>query len=456
MVVYGDPPEGTLEGLPMAVFGLGKMGLPLAAVLADQGARVHGVDLDEAVVEEVNAGETHVSNEPGLADLLQRHGGDRLTATTDGAAAAAQAQVHTLLVPTLVDDSHEPILEPVLEAGSDVASGIEAGDLVVLESTVPPGTTAETLAEVVTPADRDLRPGEDFGIAHCPERTYAGRVIQDLTQSYPKVVGGIDSASTEAAAAIYEVFNEPGVIELPSATAAEAVKVFEGTYRDVNIALANELALACEEWGLDSEAVFSAANTQPFCDVLEPGIGVGGHCIPVYPHFVRTRATRTPLVESARQINDGMPAHALSLLEGLLDERGRELGTARILVMGVCYRAGVDETRNAPAVSLIEQLVSRGATVFAHDPDVSDADIFETGAEPVAWPTDPDDLDGVVLATGHEIYTSLDLDALADGMRTPTFVDGRDTYEPEDLEAFTSATIGDGSSKSLPQRRITE
>lgn len=449
MAVYDDPPVGSLEGLVVSVFGLGKMGLPLAAVLADNGAHVRGVDIDPSIIEAVNAGESPVANEPDLPSLLETHGGDRLTATTDGPTAADAASVHILLVPTVVDEDHEPIMEPVLSAAADVGAGIDAGDLVILESTVPPGTTANTLAAAVTPDDSDLVPGEDFGLAHCPERTYAGRVIQDLTTAYPKIVGGIDRASTAAAAAIYDVFNEPGVIELSSATAAEAVKVFEGVYRDVNIALANELAVACEEWGLRSMEVFDAANTQPYCDIHEPGIGVGGHCIPVYPHFVIDRAADTPLLETARGVNEDMPAHAIRLLKGLLEDHDHSLSDAKILVLGVAYRPGVDEIRYAPAIGAIERLAAAGATVFSHDPVVADTEIEAAGATPVESPLDPAGLDGVVLATGHEEYAGLDLEALAEGMRTPAFVDGRDFYDRDALAPFDAVTIGDGSERSL-------
>lgn len=447
MTLYDEPlPDGaTLDSLSVAVFGLGKMGLPLATVLADNGASVTGVDVDRDVVEAVRNGSCPVANEPGLPELVRAHAGDRLRATTDGSAAAETADVSIVLVPTVLDDDGEPDLSPVVAAGDAISEGVSTGDLVVLESTVPPGTTAETFAAAVTPADGSLEPGTDFGVAHCPERTYAGRVLQDLTQSYPKIVGGVDQRSTAAAASLYGAFNQPGVIELDSATAAEAVKVFEGAYRDVNIALANELAKACEAWGIDSTDAFAAANSQPFCDIHEPGIGVGGHCIPVYPHFIAAAADETPLLGCARSINDGMPDHTVSLLETALQAHDRSLGDSRLLVLGVTYRPGVAETRYAPALETIDRLLDTGARVFAHDPLLSATELAEAGAEPVDDPTDPAGLDGIVLATGHEVYETIDLGELREAMRTPVLVDGRNFFDASRTDRFTHLTVGDGT-----------
>lgn len=427
-----------LSETTVAVYGLGKMGLPLAAVLADYGADVRGVDVDSDVVEAVNSGVSPVENEPGLPELVGEHGGHSLEATTDGVDAARSAEVMIVLVPTLVDEDHEPDLGPVLEVASDVRHGVEEGDLVILESTVPPGTTAGEFAEAVEP--ESMEAGEDFGVAHCPERTSSGRVIEDVTESYPKIVGGVDDDSTRLAASLYRQFNEPGVIPVGSATAAEAVKVFEGVYRDTNIALANELAKACEEWGLDAGEVFAAANTQPYCDIHDPGIGVGGHCIPVYPHFVIDRAEDTPLLRTSREVNDGMPAHTVDTLESLLEGRGRSLDGASVLVMGLTYRPGVRELRFAPAVDAIEVLRDRGARVYAHDPLLSKEEVEELGAEYAE--VEDAEVDAVLLATGHDEYGDVDLDALEQNVESSVFVDGRRFFEPEEMEAFVYAAVG--------------
>ena len=432
----------TLDGTTIAVYGLGKMGLPLAAVLADHGADTIGVDIDEAVVDAVNEGQCPVENEPGLPELVAEQATRNLNATTDGAEAAAEADAMIALVPTILDEQGKPDLGPLMAVASDVREGLAPGNLVITESTLPPGTTAGRFADAVAP--EGLEPGIDFGIAHCPERTASGRVLEDLTESYPKIVGGLTAAGTAAAAGLYETFNEPGIHPVESPTAAEAVKVFEGVYRDANIALANELARACEQWGISASDTFEAANGQPYCHLHTPGCGVGGHCIPVYPHFVAERAD-TPLVETARTVNEEMPAHTVALLEALLADAGRDLSEATVLVLGVTYRAGVRETRYAPAIDIFEILREEGADVFAHDPLLSAETIRELGARPVDSPEAVEDFDGLVLVTGHEEYGDLDLDGLADRMRTPVLVDGRNFFEGTDVASFAYAAIGEGS-----------
>lgn len=432
----------SLNDITISVFGLGKMGLPLAAVLADRGATVIGVDIDPAVVSAVENGESPVSNEPGLSDLVASCGGGQLSATTDGEAAVSKADIHILLVPTVVDDDHEPILDPVFSAAESISVGVSTGDLVVLESTVPPGTTDNLLVPAVTPDDRELTPGTDFGVAYCPERTSSGQVIKDLTESYPKIVGGIDAASTQTAAAFYRAFNEPGVIETRSTTEAEAVKVFEGVYRDVNIALANELAKTCEEWGIDAHSVFDAANTQPYCDIHQPGVGVGGHCIPVYPHFVTNQYAETPLIETARAVNTSMPGHTVDQLDKKLAANGVDLAAASVLVLGLTYRPGVEELRYAPAIDVIDLLLNADVDVSAHDPLLTPETIAEFGAMPVTDPTAVNGIDGIVLATGHEEYADLDVTALREAVDTPVFVDGRDFFDAEKLSAFDYTVIG--------------
>jgi UDP-N-acetyl-D-mannosaminuronic acid dehydrogenase len=435
----------SLAGTTVAVFGLGKIGLPMAA---DEGATVRGVDIDSSVVEAVNDGRTPV-DEPGLSELVAAHGGDGLVATEDGVAAARAADISVLLVPTLVTDG-KPDLSALVAAADDVGAGLEPGDLVAVESTVPPGTTAGLVRERL---DTDLVPGEEFALAHCPERTSAGTVITDLTESYPKVVGGVGPTSTAAAASFYRVFNEPGVIEMGDATSAEAVKVFEGVYRDVNIALANELGRACEEWGLDADRVFAAANSQPYCDLHDAGCGVGGHCIPVYPQFVTDRFDDASLVRTARSVNDGMPRHTADLAADGVRNAGTDPAEARALVLGLTYRPDVAETRFAPTYGLVDRLRERGLTTYLHDPLVDEATLAETGATPVTEPSAVADVDVIVLATAHSVYDDLDLTGLRT-TDTAVLVDGRRGFDQDRVEkaGLTYVAVGDGTS-AVPTRR---
>ncbi|AGB16217.1 nucleotide sugar dehydrogenase [Halovivax ruber XH-70] len=423
--------------LPVAVYGLGKMGLPLAAVFADTGMRVLGVDVDPDVVDCVANGDCHVE-EPGLAPLVaELVETGRLDATTDGPAAAAEAAVHVIIVPTLVRDGGEPDLSTVEAVVADISTGLAPGDLVVLESTVPP----RTARDVVTPtleAETGLDRGE-FGVAVCPERTASGRALRDIRGSYPKVVGGIDAESTRAALLLYADVTSNRVTPVADATTAEAVKVFEGIYRDVNIALANELATTCDDLGISVREAIETANQLPVCDIHDPGPGVGGHCIPNYPHFLMDRVeTETPLTATARAVNERMPIVTVDRLEHELERTGGELRDASVAVLGLTYRAGVPELRNAPALDVIAELDRRGASVVAVDPFVDPESVDIPGLPIDDLPETS--LDAVVLTTPHTAFDRIDWETI-DPL---VLVDARDALSLENTH-HRVVTLGVGT-----------
>jgi len=413
----------TSGDVPVAVYGLGKMGLPLASVYADVTGNVTGVDVDPAVVASINDGLCHVANEPDLPALVEtvvESGG--LTATTDVAAAAARASVHVVMVPTLIDENHDPDLSIVTGLASEIAPHLDQGDLVIAESTLPPGTCRSVLGPLLED-ESGLETGS-FGLAFCPERTSSGRALQDVRGTHPKVVGGIDPESTRAAELVYGALTDNTVIPVEDATTAEAVKVFEGLYRDVNIALANELARFTDELDIDVREAIRVANTQPFCDIHDPGPGVGGHCIPYYPYFILNwLRTDAPLLATARRVNDGMPRFVADRTLDGIRGLGIHPSDATVLVLGLTYRAGVEETRASPARGICTALTASGVTVYAADPMV-DADGFD--AQHVTL----DDLahldvDAAVLVTDHEEFETIDWAAF-DPMRV---VDTRDVLD---------------------------
>ncbi len=412
-----DDQRAALTGgdVPVAVYGLGKMGLPLASVYADVSGNVTGVDVDPDVVEGVNRGENHIVGEPGLSVLVNEVV-DRgaFSATTDGAAAASEARVHVVIVPTLVDENSKPDLSVVESVLADIASGLSAGDQVVLESTVPPRTCRDVVAPVLA-EESGLDP-EEFGVAFCPERTASGRALEDIRGAYPKIVGGVDDESTRVAELIYGEINSKKIIPVADATTAEAVKVFEGVYRDVNIALANELTKHAEELEISVLEAIEAANTQPFCDLHIPGAGVGGHCIPYYPHFlIQQFEADSRLMELSREINDAMPTYTAELALSGLTKHGKESEDSDVLVLGLTYRAGVDELRATPAMGVIERLASAGADVTAVDPITDTHEPFENaGAEVVSLDAVRERIyDAIVLVTAQEAFEDLDVSALA-------------------------------------------
>jgi UDP-N-acetyl-D-mannosaminuronic acid dehydrogenase len=416
----------TRGDVPVAVHGLGKMGLPLAAVYADVTKRVVGVDTDPEVVQTVNDGENHITGEPGLDDLVaETVRSERLRATTDAERAAETASLHVVIVPTLVDDDDSPDLSVVTEVARNVATGLDPGDVVLAESTLPPTTCRDVLYPLLERESGLSR--EEFGLAFCPERTSSGRALEDIRGAYPKIVGGVDDESTRVATLVYDQITENEVVPVSDATTAEAVKVFEGVYRDVNIALANELGRHAGSLGVDVVEAIEAANTQPFCDIHTPGAGVGGHCIPYYPHFlIQPFDEDTRLLETAREVNEAMPSYTAELAMDALREQGVHPPDASVLVLGLTYRPGVAEIRATPSLPVIERLAIAGADVVAHDPILDDYEAFEDAGATITPAVAPDDeFDAVVLVTPQESFDRLDLPSLAPADRPLVVVDGR-------------------------------
>lgn len=439
MKVFGLEKKAIMDAfmsgrVTVAIYGLGKMGLPLAAVFAERGARVIGVDVDQKLVNEINEGRCPIANEPGLPEMLKANvAKGRLSATTDGVAAAKESDMMLILVPCLLNSDKSPDLTAITAACSSISRGLSKGDFVILETTVPPRTTKDVVLPVLKQSG--LKEGE-FGLAFCPERTSSGRAIRDITGAYMKVVGGIDQESTETAEAIYSVINKKGVITVSDTTAAEAVKLFEGVYRDVNIALSNELALVCREMGVSSTEVFPVVN-EPFdeehqryhINLLRPGAGVGGHCIPVYPYFItRTTKSDTSLIELARKINDSMPHHMVDLIIEALNEVGRGVKGSSILILGLAFRGGVKEARNSPAIPIIQRLRELHTNVFLYDPMFSKDEIESFGAE---YSNGFDNMDCLVIVTDHKEFREYDWQKIAGKMRSKIIVDGRQIIEPE-------------------------
>lgn len=396
--------------VPVAVYGLGKMGLPLAAVYADTCSNVIGADVDPDVVAAVQAGNCPVSGEPELPSLLEQTVEEgALRATTDIEAAASEATIHVAIVPTLLDEERNPDLSILQSLFENIGPQLDAGDMVFVESTVPPGSCRNEILPLL--ADTSGLDRGDFGLAFCPERTSSGQAIKDITKSYPKVVGGIDQESTKAAQIVYEQLNQNGVIPVSNATTAEAVKITEGVFRDVNIALANELAGLADPLPVDFNEVTDAANTIPFINVHQSGAGVGGHCIPYYPYFlINWLDTAFPLLQTARNVNDSMPDFTVDALHSQFEAVNQDIESARILVLGVAYRGNVAETRAAPAKPIIKHLSNEAHEVLVTDPVIDDFSKFE-GSEIELADIEDEDFDAAVLVTNHKEFDEIGWDA---------------------------------------------
>lgn len=364
----------------VAVVGAGKMGLPLCAQFADHGWHVIAVDVQQSVVDAINAGRSHVAEEPGLAELVATaHAGGRLRATTDGAAAAGEADVVVLIVPVMLDDQQQPDYRHMDGAVASIAPGVHDGSLVIFETTLPVGDTRDRFTPRLEEAS-GLVADRDFFVAFSPERLYSGAALRNLA-TYPKLVGGIGPASTVRAARFYDGVLDTEVVAMSNSEAAEFSKLADTTYRDVNIALANEFARYAERVNVDIHEVIAAANSQPYSHIHQPGLGVGGHCIPVYPHFLLSRAPELELVQLARRTNDGQVGVAIRSIES---EIGGLEGVP-VLVLGLTYRHGVHELAYSRALPLIERLAHQGAVVSAWDPLLTADEIGRLGATPWTW-----------------------------------------------------------------------
>jgi nucleotide sugar dehydrogenase len=394
----GEP--GTVGSV--ALVGAGKMGLPLAAQFAGHGWQVTAVDVNPAVVEAINAGQSHVGEEPGLVEAVaEAHAAGRLQATTDGTAAARTADVVVIIVPVMLDDRQQPDYRYMDAAATAIGPGLHPGSLVIFETTLPVGDTRGRYVPMLQAAS-GLTVEDDLFVAFSPERLLSGHVFQNLA-TYPKLVGGIGPASTARAAAFYASVLDAEVVAMSNAEAAEFSKLAETTYRDVNIALANEFANYAERAGVDILEVIEAANSQPYSHIHQPGIGVGGHCIPVYPHFLLSRAPELTLVDASRRANDGQVDRAIATLE-------RELGDlegAAVLVLGLTYRHGVKELAYSRALPLIEGLRARGARVLAYDPLLDDAEVAGLGAEPWSWGSVAPTVRAIVTQTADPVFAGL-------------------------------------------------
>ena len=364
----------------VAVVGLGKIGLPLAAQYASKGMTVIGCDVLPDVVETINAGHSHVREEPGLEEAVagavkQR----RLRATTDTTAAVKDADVTVVIVPLIVGQERDTDYRSIDAATAAVGRGLRRGSLVIYETTLPVGTTRRRLGPMLE-KESGLKAGSDFRLAFSPKRLYAGRIFDDL-RKYPKIVGGIDEASTEAAIAFYRAVLDAEIWAVENTETAEFAKLAETTYRDVNIALANQLALYGATREVNVNQAFKAANSQPYSHIHRPSIGVGGHCIPVYPHFLLGDATDSELslVRDGRRTNDRMAEvgiEQLRLVLGALDSR-------LVLVLGASYREDVKELAFSTAFSIVELLGKAGARVMIHDPLFTPAEMRSLKAEVV-------------------------------------------------------------------------
>lgn len=412
--------------MTICVHGLGYIGLTTASLFANAGIDVIGFDVNEDVINHLNEGDPKVS-EPELESYIQ----DALECNLTPSHHPQSADVHIICVPTPYDEMNdEADLTYVKDAGRNVASVLRSDDTVVLESTVPPGTTTGMLAPIISRGNLDI--GEDVHLGYTPETVMPGNTLTEL-RTNDRIVGGVDEASVNAIKSLYEPLTTGDIHVAADPTTAEFVKLAQNAERNVSIAYANTLALLAENYGIDVRSAINLANNHPRVDILSPGPGVGGHCLPVDPHFLSDGSGVTELIDIANRVNDRMPEHVIRLLEDAIDS----LENKTVAVLGITYKGNVSDTRNSPGLEIAKLLGTvtvdtRPAmdggwdegSVTIHDPRATDSRLqLETLETAVR------DADAVIFGAAHDEFVDLNPEAIRSKMAGRTVIDPVDVID---------------------------
>lgn len=434
--------------MKITVVGGGRMGLPLACMFGKHGASVTVSDINQALVNAIHSGVCPYE-EPGLPELMDDlHKAGRLSATTNTRKAASESDVIVVIVPAHLTSDRDINFSILQAASEEIGKGLQPGALVVYETTVAVGGTRRCLIPCLE-QNSGMKAGMDFHVAYSPERVKANHVLARL-ETTPKVVGGLDAESCAKAAAFYSQYLGAPVDDVGTIEAAEMAKLLGMLYRDVNIALANEFAAFCELSGVDFERVRQAANTDGEANLLMPGIGVGGHCVPVYPYFLTRESRRLGLPqrisEAAREINDCQPARQLKRVEA----RWKSLKGENVHIMGLGFRPGVKVDIFSPTYALRDELRRLGARVTLEDPYYTDEELRGAGFEPGAR----DMARVVVLSTAHKEFADPDFTAWRRA-GVEVVLDGRNFWNQQEAEAAGVLYFGIGRSSRL-ERAVPE
>lgn len=434
----------------IAVIGCGWMGLPTACLFADKGNSVFGIDIQSRIVDMMKNGVCPYK-EPGLADLLERNvKNGNLDFSTEYAPAVSSSNYIIIIVPTAIDENKISDYSNLQSACQKVGESLSRNKTVIIESTLAPSQVIKSKNTLETISN--LKAGEDFSLAYSPIRASAGTVLRDLV-NYPKVIGGIDQRSFDLAENLFSIIVHGQIIRASNMMTAAAAKLFENVYRDVNIALANQLARYCEESRIDFSEVRRISNTIPsHCQLREVGAGVGGHCIPVNPYFLINDATDMrvdlSIIKNARIVNDSMPLYVAREVKEGLGLQKRPLFGSKVVLLGASFKSNVPELRCSPSIKIQESLSNSGADVFTYDPLCSQDSLLSFGYRPV------DNLesafigaDCIVIAVGHDLFRKIDYKKLLGLMRTRFIFDCCGLVQPSDAKDWNVffKSLGNGS-----------
>jgi nucleotide sugar dehydrogenase len=409
----------------IAVFGLGHVGAPIVSCWLRAGVTVIGVDKSSKVIENAKKGITHIP-EPGVNESFSEGiKNNKFLIYDDPVKASVDSKLKMICVPVLFKNKKSDLMA-VREVAVSIGKGLKKNDIVSLHPSVPPSTTEKFLIPILEKISK-LKAGSDFFVIYNPERIYEGRAIYDIEEGYPAIVSGLEKYSLDLAEKIFSLIFRKGVIKVSNIKTAESEKLFEGIYRDVNIALANELAILCEKLSIDFWEARNAANSQKFCHIHKPGIGVGGACIPVYPHLVLEVANKNKIdcriTKTSRLINDSMPSYSLTSALKLISKKDKK--KSKITILGLSFRGGVADTRLSPTYALIKKLLQLKITdIIIHDP-LSNDEVLSSKNKNLKITKDLEyalkNRDLIILSTDHREYSDLTPEQVG---KTPIY-DGR-------------------------------
>jgi len=431
----------------ISVYGLGNVGGPIAAAWIKADFTVIGVDISKKLLTEIKKGTSH-KKEPYVSKILS-HGlqTKRFFLTLDGVSASKKSNIKIVAVPVGLKQNKIDLRNLILVA-TDISKGLKKGDAVIICPSIPPGTTEKIILPILEKNSK-LKAEHDFYLIYNPERIYEGRALQDIEENYPAIVAGLGSKSLKFAEQLMSLISKKGVIALSTIATAEAEKLFEGVYRDVNIALANELANFCEGAGVDYWEARSAANSQPFCHLHYPGTGVGGLCIPVYPKFIietaSTLGKSVKMIEFARKINDLMPKKCVNSAINLLTKNKIRLKGSKIAILGLGFRGEVVDSRLSPTYSVVNEFLKNGCKVSVHDPY-----ILEDNSLPKSVKLSNDlntvvaDANLIFISTEHKKYSKLTKKNFIKAKKPLLIFDGRNILNKNKFNHNCLMTIGIG------------
>jgi len=429
----------------IAVYGLGNVGGPITAAWLRKGAKIIGVDISLELLDSIKNGTSH-RKEPFISNIFSKHlKNSSLSLSSDGIQASKNSNIKIISVP--VDIKKNKIdLTAIISVSKNISKGLKKGDAVIVCPSLPPGTTKNIVLPILE-KQSNLKGEKDFFLIYNPERIFEGRALEDIEENYPAIVGGLGKKSLEFGTSLLKIISKKGVLQMSSLENAEAEKLFEGVYRDVNIALANELADYCKNIGIDYWEARKGANSQPYCKLHYPGTGVGGLCIPIYPQFILKSAKKygksMKIITSSRKTNDQMPKKCvMDAIELLLKNKRNKKG-AKIAVLGLGFRGEVTYSRLSPTYTVVNEFLKMGFSVSVHDPY-----IFEDKKLSKQVKLTPDikivvdKADLIFVSTDHKIYSKLSSTNFKEAKKPLLIFDGRNILNKNNFENNFFSTIG--------------